>query len=176
MEIDAFGMAITVWNGLITFFSESTLFLVIKFFLFIYVAVLLADIVMLLILRGISGNIKNALYGTTRPILSKSKAIVRFENILDRLKSTNPSQYKVAVLEADAFAEELFAGMEYTGKTMGEKLENVKDGQIETKDLLIEAHTVRNRIIHDANFTLSKEEAEKWIGNYRAFFDEMELF
>lgn len=158
------------------FLSTSTLVLFIKFFLFVYTVVLFLDIVMLLMLRGLSGNLKNMLYGTVRPIISKSKAIVRFENILDRLKSNNPSQYKVAILEADAFAEELFAGMDYKGATMGEKLDNIKDGQIETKEQMTLAHAVRNRIIHDPDFTLSKEEAEQWIGNYRAFFDEMELF
>lgn len=176
MEIDTLGIAITIWNGIVTFLSTSIFILFIKFFLLVYVVVLFADIVMLLLLRGISGDIKNVLYGTARPILSKSRAIVRFEHILDRLKSDNPSQYKVALLEVDAFAEEIFAGMGYEGKTMGEKLENIQNGQIETRGRLLEAHSIRNRIIHDPNFILSKEEAEKWIGDYRAFFDEMELF
>ncbi|MEI8097058.1 MAG: hypothetical protein WCG73_03050, partial [Candidatus Moraniibacteriota bacterium] len=148
----------------------------IKVFLFVYVVVLFADIVMLLMLKGISSDIKKTLYGTKRPILSKSKAITRWEKILDRLKNTNPSQYKVAILEADAFAEEIFAGMGYAGHTMAEKLDSVHEGQIETKDLLVEAHQIRNRIIHETDFALSREEAEKWLENYRAFFDEMELF
>jgi hypothetical protein len=37
-------------------------------------------------------------------------------------------------------------------------------------------HQIRNRIIHETDFALSREETEKWLGNYRAFFDEMELF
>ncbi len=176
MDIDFLALALEIWNGLVVFFSASIIVKVVKVFLFVYVVVLFADIVMLLILRGISGNVRTALYGTVRPIISKSQAIVRFEKILDRLKGTNPSQYKVAILEADVFAEELLLGMDYKGKTMGEKLENIQNGQIETKEKLVEAHTIRNRIIHEPDFMLTKEEAEHWIGNYRAFFDEMELF
>jgi len=176
METDTLGGAVWLWNGLVVFFSTSIFVSAIKLFLFVYVVVLVVDIVMLLTLRGVSSNIKKMLYGSNRPLLSKSKAIIRWEKILARLRDTNPSQYKVAILEADAFAEEIFVGMEYKGATMAEKLETVHAGQIETKDLLIEVHQIRNRIIHEADFSLSREEAEKWLDNYRAFFDEMELF
>lgn len=176
MGIDALGLAFAFWKGLLAFLSTSVVFLVIKVFLFVYVVVLFADIVMLLMLKGVSNDIKKILYGAKRPILSKSKAIVRWEKILARLKDDNSSQYKVAILEADAFAEEIFAGMGYSGNTMAEKLNATHEGQIGTKDLLVEAHKIRNRIIHETDFSLSREEALKWIGNYRAFFDEMELF
>lgn len=176
MEIDELSLIFGSWKGLTTFLSTSIFVLAIKFFLFVYVIVLLSDIVMLLMLRGISSNIKTTLYGNKRPLLSKSKAIIRWEKILARLENTNPSQYKVAILEADAFAEEIIASMGYNGHTMAEKLDSIHEGQIETKDLLVEAHQTRNRIIHETDFLLSREEAEKWLGNYHAFFDEMELF
>lgn len=176
MDIDVLGLAYAVWTSTVYFFSASTLVLAIKFFLFVYVVVLVIDIVMLLMVRGISTDLKKTLYGAKRPILSKSKAVVRWEKILARLKDDNPSQYKVAILEADAFAEEIFVGMGYTGETMGEKLDNVHAGQIESKDLLLEAHLIRNRIVHEADFSLSREEAEKWLDAYKVFFDEMELF
>lgn len=176
MNIDVLSSAVWLWKGLVVFFSTSVLVSTIKLFLFVYVVVLVVDIVMLLMLRGVSSNIKTMLYGNKRPILSKSKAITRWEKILARLKDANPSQYKVAILEADAFAEEIFAGMGYKGNTMAEKLDAIHEGQIETKNLLVEAHQIRNRIIHEADFSLSQEEAEKWLSDYRAFFDEMELF
>jgi len=176
MGIDPLSFTLGIWKGIITFVSTSVLVGVVKFFLFVYVMVLLADIIMLLILRGVSGDIKKTLFGTTRPLISKSTAIVRFEKILERLKENNPSQYKVAILEADAFAEEIIAGMGYEGETMTEKLASVHPGQIEAKDQLVEAHLIRNRIIHEADFVLSREEAEKWLEAYNAFFHEMELF
>lgn len=176
MEIDVLSLMTGLWKNSIYFYSTSVFVSAIKLFLFVYVVVLFADIVMLLMLRGISSDIKKTLYGANRPILSKSKAIVRFEKILARLKDGNPSQYKVALLEADAFAEEILAGIGYQGETMAEKLEAVHEGQIESKELLIEAHQIRNRIVHEADFSLSHEETKKWLDAYLAFFHEMELF
>ena len=138
-------------------------FLALKFFLFVYVVVVFVDIVLLLALKGLSSDLKTALYGTERPLISKNNMIKRFEGILSRLQTGNPSQYKVAVLEADALADEILDGIGYKGATMTEKLESVKGGQLETRDMLTAAHEVRNRIVHDATFVLSREESEKYL-------------
>ncbi|MDO8566148.1 MAG: hypothetical protein Q7S04_03125 [Candidatus Moranbacteria bacterium] len=176
METDIFGAAYIIWQNLAQFFSGSFLVAAIKFFLFIYVTVLFIDIILLLVLRGVSADIKKTLFGTHRPLLLRSTAINRFEKSLARLKSGNPSQYKVALLEVDAFADEVLSDIGYKGATMTEKLESIQDGHLGAKDLLIEAHHVRNRIIHEADFALTYEEAEKWITTYRVFFNEVELF
>lgn len=176
MDIDLMTIVLDLWKNLTLFLATSVVVKAIKFFLFVYVAVLLVDIVMLLILRGVSDNIKKTLFGTKRPFVSKSKAIIRWEKILARLSDQNSSQYKVAILEADAFAEEIVSSMGYDGNTMAEKLASVHPGQIENRDLLVEAHQIRNRIIHEADFVLSQEEARKWLEAYDAFFREMELF
>ncbi|MDD2766579.1 MAG: hypothetical protein PHH40_02300 [Candidatus Moranbacteria bacterium] len=176
MEIDWLALALDFWKNLNIFLSASIVVKAIKFFLFVYVVVLFADVVMLLILRGVSGDIKKTLFGTTRPLISKSKSIIRWEKILARLGDANPSQYKVAVLEADAFAEEIVSGMGYTGETMADKLASVHPGQIENRERLIDAHQIRNRIIHEADFVMSREEAKSCLESYEAFFREMELF
>ena len=169
-------LALMIWTNTSQFLEDSVFILALKFFLFVYVAVLLVDIVLLLVLKGLSSDLKTALYGTERPITSKNTAIKRFEAMCERLTSDNPSQYKVALLEADAFADEILAGIGYQGATMTEKLQLVRGGQLQTKDVLAEAHEVRNHIVHDATFVLSREEAEKYLEDYRKFFDEVELF
>src|SRR3989344_5259828 len=163
MNIDIFGVLYGIGQSAATFFSTSFFIAALKFFLFVYVAVLLADIVMLLMLRGLSGDLKVALFGADRPLLSQFQAINRFEKSLARLESGNPSQYKVAVLEADAFADEVLSGIGYKGATMGEKLDGIHPGQLETKSELSEAHQIRNRIVHEAGFVLSQEDAKKWL-------------
>lgn len=176
MEVDVTQLAIVVWGSVMQFFDDSILFLVLKFFLFIYVAVLFVDIVLLLALKGLSSDLKTALYGAERPLTSRTTLIKRFEAICARLETGNPSQYKVALLEADAFADEILKGIGYQGATMTEKLQVVKGGQLQTKDILAAAHEVRNQIVHDATFVLTREEAEQHLEGYRRFFDEVELF
>ncbi|MBP9727796.1 MAG: hypothetical protein KBD27_00300 [Candidatus Moranbacteria bacterium] len=176
MEVDVTQLAFLIWSKGTLFFEQSYLFLAVKFFLFVYVAVLLADIVILLILKGLSSDLKSALYGTERPLTSKNKLQERWVNIRRRLESSNPSQYKVAVLEADAFADEILDGIGYAGATMTEKLQSVLGGQLETKELLAEAHEVRNQIIHDPHYVLTREDATRYLGLFEKFFDEVELF
>jgi hypothetical protein len=176
MEVDLTQVALAIWTAVTHFLDDSVLFLVLKFFLFIYVAVLLVDIVLLLVLKGLSSDLKTALYGTERPLTSKNKLIKRWEAILARMESANPSQYKVALLEADAMAGEILDQIGFPGPTMKEKLEGVKGGQLETRDRLAESHEVRNQIVHDATFVLDKDEALRHLENFRAFFDEVELF
>ncbi len=176
MEIDFLNLVFGGGQDVAEFFSSSFLVAALKFFFFVYVAVLFVDIVLLLILRGLGMDLKKVLYGTERPIISRTSSINRWEKILSRLESHNASQYKVAVLEADAWAEELLGGIGYKGATMSERLEQVRAGQLETKDILAEAHAVRNRIVHQKDFVLSREEAERSLMEYKKFFDELELF
>lgn len=163
--------------GAISHFWETSFFVTaLKFFLFVYVAVLFIDIVLLFLLRGFSSDVKAALFGTNRPLMARSSAIKRWEKILARLEDNNPSQFKVALLEADAMANEVLDGMGFKGATMGEKMEGIHAGQLENRENLIEAHAVRNHIIHEADFALSREDASEKLDQYKKFFDEVELF
>lgn len=176
MEIDILGLVAGMIKSLLHFYDTSFFFAAVKFFLFVYVSVLFIDLILLLTLKGISTDFKKVLFGAERPLVSRNKMIVRWEAILDRLKSSNPSQYKVAILEADALADELLSGIGYKGSTMAEKLEKVSGGQLETKEVLLRAHEIRNQIVHEAGFVLSHDEALQWLEEYKKFFDELELF
>lgn len=176
MEIDLTQVALLLWAKAQAFFDHSILWSALKFFLFVYTIVLFVDLMILMIMKGFSSDLKAALYGSERPLISQNKLIKRWEMIQDRLESGNPSQYKVAVLEADALANEILSGIGYHGETMKDQLEAVQGTQLETKDLLFEAHQARNQIIHDPSFVLTQEEARHYLDNFKAFFDEVELF
>ncbi len=176
MDIDPTILLADAFSGVQGFFAGSFLFAAVKFFLFVYTAVLLADIVLLFMLRGFSSDLKAVLFGTNRPLMTRTAAISRFEKILERLGSGNPSQYKVAILEADAMADGVLKEIGFSGATMGEKLESIKDGQLESKADLLEAHAFRNRIVHEKDFEVPAEEAKQQLDLYKRFFDEIELF
>jgi hypothetical protein len=176
MDIDPTILLANTYSGVQGFLAGSFIFAALKFFLFVYTAVLLADIVLLFMLRGFSSDLKAVLFGTKRPLMTRSAAISRFEKILQRLESHNPSQFKVALLEADAMADGVLGEIGFHGETMGDKLETVNDGQLESREMLLEAHAVRNRIVHEKDFAISLEDTQKNINFYRTFFDEVELF
>jgi hypothetical protein len=112
---------IAVVGAITQVIQSSALFTALVWFLGLYTIVLLADVVMLLILRDIPSDLKQTLYGAKRPLVSQSKFQKRWKGIADRVRTGNPSQYKAAVLEADALAEEMLSGIGFEGKNMGER-------------------------------------------------------
>ncbi len=167
---------VVVFGAISQFIQSSAVFTALIWFLGFYTIVLFADMVMLLILRDIPGDLKKTLYGAKRPLVSQSKFQKRWNGIESRIHTGNPSQYKAAILEADALAEEMLSGIGFEGANMGERLAAVHEGQVATLEDLRVGHAMRNRIIQDPAFALSREEAEAALGRYRAFFEELELF
>ncbi len=159
-------------------FEQLAIVRTIKFLLFVYVLVLFIDIVILLSFRGVTRDLRMNLFGTDqRPIfLSRPrKAERQWEKLYARLRSENVSQYKVAILEADALADKIMASSKWSGTNLGERIASVHPGQVESLDALREAHAVRNQIVNKEGFEVSREEAERVLGLYAQFLEEMEL-
>lgn len=155
-------------------FYHSGTFLAIKIFLGLYLALLFTNIVLLLFQRGLSENYRRGTLGMDFPmelVRKKSKTKKRWEKIKKLLKSGSESLYKVAVIEADNLIDEYIRKMGYGGNTSGERLENILPGQIENIEELKEAHKVRNRIIHEEDFQLTKVQAEEVLAKYEHFLD-----
>lgn len=153
---------------------SSFTFSLIKFLLGIYAVVLLVDIVLMLIQRGLSGDIRETLFGMNIPkeLASKQpKFLKKWNSIKSRLSGDNESEYKVAIIEADNIVDDLIARMGYAGNDFGERLEGINPGQIENIEHLKEAHQVRNRIIHDEKFSITKEEAKRIVGYFEEFLE-----
>lgn len=162
-------------SALREFWAESLLVDVIKFFLLVYTLVLLADILLLLYLGNLPKAIRQALTGAQLPLIPKSAAEKRWQKTVGRLESGSASQYKAAILEADTFAAEVLKAMGYKGENMQEQLEQVPDGKLANKGALLLAHQMRNRIIHEADLTVDRKEAETWLDHYRSFLKELDL-
>ena len=178
MNFDAFqGYAGQIYSDLLNFY-DSPFFSVIKFVLGVYGIVIIIDIVLLLIKRGVAGNVREAMIGVNIPrelVTKKNKMRARWDKIKGRLKSENESEYKVAIIEADSLIDDLVRGMAYPGENMGERLDSMPEGQIESRQKLREAHEVRNRIIHEENFQVSREYAKDVLKKYEALLEEFEV-
>lgn len=149
----------------------SLVFLLLK----IYSAVLIVDFVLIMINRDIVGDLRKMHVGAVRPTMSRTDAAKRWDAIRSRLDSGNPSHYKVAVLEADAFAERLVGQMGYEGRNLKERLDAVPEGAITSAPGLREAHELRNRIILENDFEPSLKEAGEALGKFKRLLDELRL-
>ena len=75
-----------IFAGLLHFWETSFLVAFIKFFLFIYCAVLFINIVLLFSHRDVAGDLRMTLFQQRRAIASCSKLIKRGGTILKRLE------------------------------------------------------------------------------------------
>jgi hypothetical protein len=170
-----------VFGGLgdfVRLFLDSFTFSLLKFLLGIYAVVLLADIVLLLVQRGVGGDLRDTKIGMNVPKeLTTKKGIlqVKWEKIRKRMKSKNESDYKVSIIEADNIIDDLIKRMGYKGENMTERLDGINPGQVENIEDLKKAHEIRNRIIHDESFKLNKEEAEKTLSYFEEFLSYHEV-
>lgn len=100
----------------------------------------------------------------------------RWENVLNYLASTNPSDWKLAVIEADSMLEDLTDQLDLEGENLGERLKVADKEKFETLDNAWEAHIVRNRIAHEGSkFDLTQREANRVAVLYENVFREFSI-
>lgn len=178
MNFDDFQLLVVEVVNWVVRTYNSSFFSVVKFFFGIYALVLLIDIVLLLIGRDIGKGVRQAMMGMNVPpeIVRKKKAMrATWDKVRKRLASANESEYKVAIIEADKLIDDLIERMGYEGTNMGERLENIPVGQIGSTEALKKAHEVRNRVIHEEGFQVSREDAQEVLGWYEEFLKEFEI-
>lgn len=164
----------------LTAFSDTAVFFVIKMLLGIYVVVLLADIILLLVQRGLSGNIREGFtVGMNIPLeltTRKKKTKLRWGAIKKRLEKQEEKEFKIAIIEADEMIGDLVKRLGYPGENLGEVFQNVPEAQIESISKLKKAHEIKNRIVQDEGFSVSLELAKETLGYFEEFLDEFEIF
>ncbi len=88
------------------------------------------------------------------------------------LSSTNPSDWRLAILEADIILDELTKRMN-PAENLGERLKQFDKNNFTTLDKAWEAHKIRNAIAHQGvNFMISQREARRIIELYESVFRE----
>lgn len=92
------------------------------------------------------------------------------------INSNNPSDWRIAILEADIMLDELLIASGYVGDSVGDKLKMVEPSDMLTLDKAWEAHKVRNRLAHaGSEFDLNEREAQRVIGLYGQVFEEFQI-
>jgi len=166
-----------LYKDIIKFYNSGA-FSVIKFLLGIYAIIVFVDIILLLVHRGLGGNIRETLTGMNIPqelTSKKKKTRAMWSKIRQRLESANEAEYKMAIIEADDIINELVRGLGYKGENFGERLSNIPDAQIANIEGMKQAHELRNRIIHDENLTLSREESDNALSHYEEFLRSFQV-
>lgn len=73
----------------------------------------------------------------------------RWDRVVELFESTVPSDWRIAIIEADAMLDSLVTSLGYEGATLGEKMKNIDRGHFPTIQDAWDAHNVRNKIAHE---------------------------
>lgn len=104
-------------------------------------------------------------------VLGKAK----WNRIETLIESESPSDWRIAVIEADILLDELVTAMGYGGENLGEKLKGIERSDFTTLDKAWEAHKVRNEIAHaGSDFILTQREARRTIALFADVFREFD--
>ncbi len=95
----------------------------------------------------------------------------RWSKTLNYIFSQHKSDWKLAIIEADAILEELMDDMGFLGENLGDKLKSANQQTFPQLTKAWEVHTIRNKIAHEGlAFELSHFEAKRIIALYEEIF------
>ncbi len=99
----------------------------------------------------------------------------RWDAVEKHIASHNPSDWRVAIIEADTILEEIVDRMGFHGATLGERMKSMTPTDFPHLQEVWTAHKLRNTIAHEGmTFELSRKEAEDAINTYHRVFKELE--
>ncbi|MEK7118216.1 MAG: hypothetical protein AAB869_01270 [Patescibacteria group bacterium] len=99
----------------------------------------------------------------------------RWERVEEHMRSQNPSDWKMAILDADNILDEIVERMGYRGETLGERMKMIEPSDFPYLDDAWRAHKMRNDIAHQggADYVLTHSLAEGTINIYHRIFKEL---
>ena len=97
----------------------------------------------------------------------------KWESVQKHINSDNPSDWRLAILEADIMLGDILEKMGYQGDSIGDKLKGIEKSDFLTLNQAWEAHKVRNQIAHEgSDFMLNDRDARRVIDLYKQVFEE----
>jgi glycogen synthase len=158
-------------------FLDSYFFAALQWFMGVYSAVLVINIVILVFFRNPIQLLRQGSYGTTFvPSVSQSAMRKKWSAIETRLNSGNISEYKVAVLEADGIVDGILNDIGYAGNDMTQKIEQLRAVQPHDAECLDEAHRIRNRIVFEEDFQIDLAETKRILGIFQEYLKKLDYF
>ena len=104
----------------------------------------------------------------------KNKASEEWQKILVKGASEDENERKFAIIAADTLIERILGLAGYAGENFGERLKKIEPSDLDSLNDLWEAHKIRNRIAHEADYRISKEDSERALKDFESALKELE--
>jgi hypothetical protein len=122
-----------------------------------------------------------ALYGdriqdvALRKDMPKKRSLKAWRSIQRHYFAGSDNDLKVALVEADNLLDEALRVGGVRGENLGDRLKSLTEAQLPNIDRIWEAHKLRNRLVHETDFRLTRDTAERALAVYRDAFRELGL-
>lgn len=115
-------------------------------------------------------------YGTLPPKEEKDDSrMKRWKELLSLAMTTEPKQWKVAIIEADHMLGELLLSLKYPGMNTAERMRVLPENAFSTMPVAWEAHRIKNLLTEgSSDFILTQREAFRVMKLYEQVFEEFE--
>ena len=99
-----------------------------------------------------------------------------WNSVRSKLLSDNPSDWRLAIIEADIYLDRILDQKGFYGDTLGDKLKQITPDKLPSINIAWEAHKVRNRIAHDgADYILTMPESRRVLSYYEIVFRDLDV-
>lgn len=98
----------------------------------------------------------------------------KWQKILQRLERGDDANLKLAVIEADNIFADILKRMSLPGENFEERLGQFEHHELQSVDLVWEAHRLRDFIVNQPKVLIEKEQAETAVKYYEGALKELE--
>lgn len=98
-----------------------------------------------------------------------------WQKILSRLIKSDEANLRLALIEADNLFDDLLKQMRIPGESMADRLKYVDSSQIPNIDEIWRAHKLRNVLVHNHEYPITRNEIESSVKAYEKALKELDF-
>lgn len=107
--------------------------------------------------------------------LPKHHSIKAWRSVQKHFFAGDDNSLKLAIIEADNILDEALRLAGFMGENLGDRLKKVNTSQLTNIQEVWEAHKLRNRLVHETDFRLNRNLAERALAIYEKTFRDLGL-
>lgn len=98
-----------------------------------------------------------------------------WQKILLRLNKNDEANLRLVLIEADNLFDDLLKQMRLPGESMADRLKYIDSSKISNIDEIWQAHKLRNQIVHNSEYPITRNEIEFGVKAYEKALKELEF-
>ena len=107
--------------------------------------------------------------------VGKMRRLKAWKQIVRKMRSVNPVDWKLAVMEADRIFDDMIRAAGYRAVAADDRYKQITPEFVANFDDIQAVHKIRNRCAQEPDFAISKEEAVGVLRIYKKAFQEFGL-